>query len=353
MSDQILLDVLLLLIIALFAVIGFWRGAAREGLVTAGIFAGGAIADAWARPWGGDLADMVDVWLGVAQLLVAGTALLLSTLILGYGSGAVLDLPEPPLPSRVVGVLLAGFNGALVLRFGLRAIERHFPAESADQVLDDSRVSWFLLRQSGWLLVGAAVFFGALILISFLIRSRSTAVYPHPSGQLATMPDGSDQGPLPRPVRLPRQSDEGKVEPVGREFSSTTGRYAADAPNVRETIPIGPVDSGIAMNGGRVVPFQRGWDAARRDSRGQVGRGEWLEHGPWPTRPQSQGIARKKVTEQKAEPPATWGSPAAESESRAAPGNENPTGAPRQCRICNAELSATDRFCPICGASAT
>ncbi|MER3484639.1 MAG: hypothetical protein C4345_00345, partial [Chloroflexota bacterium] len=216
-------------------------------------FTGAAIADAWARPWGADLARLISIRLGIAQLIVAGLALLLATTILGYGGGAVLRLPSPGLPSRIAGAVLAAVNGALILRYGLRFIERFLAGDRTERVLDESRVSWFLLRQSGWLLIGGALVFGLTTLLAMMISRRAERELTAQGSPGASYPHHLDVDLLQRPVRLPRQADEGKIEPSSRGFDRASGTYAADAPQIHETIPIAPATRDLGLNGGRSV----------------------------------------------------------------------------------------------------
>lgn len=356
MTDQLLLDVLLALIIALFGLIGFWRGAAREGLVTAGIFAGAALADSWARPWGGDLAQLISIRLGIAQLIVAGAALLLATTILGYGSGAVLHLPVPSLPARLAGAALAGVNGALVLRFGLRFIERYLAGESTDQVLDESRVSWLLLRQSGWLLFSAALVFGLVILGALMFGKRGGSDFTVDSSAIATIPQHHEVATLQRPVRLPRQADEGKLEPASRGFDRATGTYAADAPHVRETIQLPPESRDLGLNGGRSMPASESWRhrPAQSDARtpgSYMARDHWLQ---WPAPNLSAQQAKQSPEHASGHndhvDQSQWQAYAPQPQT--ADPRDRASATPRLCRICDTELGPADNFCPNCGASA-
>jgi len=355
MTDQLLLDVLLALIIVLFGLIGFWRGAAREGLVTAGVFAGAAIADSWARPWGGDLAQLVSIRLGLAQLIVAGVALLLATTILGYGSGAVLNLPVPSLPARLAGAALAAVNGALVLRFGLRFIERFLVGAGTDQVLDESRLSWLLLRQSGWLLLGAALAFGLTIFVAMMIGRRGGRDVAADSPAVVFAP-GHHEVTLQRPVRLPRQADEGKLEPASRGFDRATGTYAADAPHVRETIPLPPESRDLGQNGGRSIPASESWRhqstrAGAQSPRSRLAGDHWLQWpAPNPAVPQIEANPEPAPGHNDHGSQPQWQALAPQGQPGAA---RNPaSAAPRLCRICATELGPADNFCPNCGASA-
>src|SRR5215212_6586296 len=155
MDDYVVLDILLGLIVVLFAAIGFWRGAVKEALVTAGVFAGAALADSWAKPWGVDLGDLIGLRADVAQLVVAVFALLAATLVLGYGGSALAGTPDIGLGGRCLGGALAAINGGLLLHYCLRNIERFLTDEEATEALDQSYVARLLLHQFGWLLIGA------------------------------------------------------------------------------------------------------------------------------------------------------------------------------------------------------
>src|SRR5688572_27748462 len=152
MDDYVLLDILLGLIVALFAAIGFWRGAVKEVVVTAGIFAGSALAFSWAKPWGADLAELVEMRTDVARIVVAAIALIAATLILGYGGSALVGSPDIGLGGRLLGAGLAAINGGLLLHYCLWNVERFLTDDGGQEALDRSEVSRILLRQFGWLL---------------------------------------------------------------------------------------------------------------------------------------------------------------------------------------------------------
>lgn len=165
MSVFILLDVLLIILISLFVPIGFWRGAQREIMVTLGILLGAALAEWWAHPWGGDLADMTSLRDTGGAFMVAVLFLIGSTFLLGYGAGAALPVPPPGLMARVLGAIVAAGNGALILSFALRDIRVYLLPNSDSGFLDKAVIAHFLSTGVGWILLVSAVAFLPIILL--------------------------------------------------------------------------------------------------------------------------------------------------------------------------------------------
>jgi uncharacterized membrane protein required for colicin V production len=393
MDDYILLDLLLGLIVVLFAAIGFWRGAAKEVVVTAGVFAGAALAASWANPWGNDLADLIHLRADVSRLIVAATALLLASLILGYGGSALVGSPEVGWGGRLAGATLAAINGGLVLHYCLSFIERFLTDEGAQRALDRSDVSRVLLHQFGWLLIGAAGLIGTAIVASLLL-GRRRAFVPYEPAVAASEPAAyHEPGGRQRPARLPRGADAGKYEPVARGYDPANGRYAADAPSIGQTIPFPPVDAaGLAFGGGRSAPPSSSLSPPDAPHGAPPYAGdEWFRRGKGVTRsgPAADGDDRASLNgrypSSPESPPSTSARDGASSAPSPEPGangngaigdmstlawvrrSAHPgwTGEPetsaatgggdrqaRHCRVCTAELGDGDSFCPRCGAAA-
>lgn len=165
MSVFVLLDILLLILIALFVPIGFWRGAQREALVTLGILFGAALGDAWAHSWGNDLANLTRLRPAGGAFMIAVLFLIGSAFLLGYGSGAALPAPRPGILSRFLGGLIAGGNGALLLSYALRDIRVYLLQNQSPGFLDNALVAHFLASGAGWLLLVAAIVFVPIVVI--------------------------------------------------------------------------------------------------------------------------------------------------------------------------------------------
>lgn len=181
MNVFLLLDVLLLILIALFIPIGFWRGTHRELYVTLGIFFGAALAQSWAQPWGSDLASLTRLRESGGVFMVAVLFLIASTFLLGYGAGSALTVPRPGWISRAFGAIIAGFNGALLLSFALRYIRIYLLPDQSPGFLDRAQVAQFLTVYAGWLLLGAAAVCLPIVVVLALLGRGQTIARPKDS----------------------------------------------------------------------------------------------------------------------------------------------------------------------------
>jgi hypothetical protein len=171
--------------------------------------------------------------------------------------------------------------------------------------LEKSRIAWTLLRQFGWVALGAALLMLVPILISLVRGERR-----EPATWTIAGSSEAWQEPAPTPAarkpRLAWGSDDGKLEPVARGYDPGNGRYGADAPSVRQTIPIAPVDA-HAWSEDRAQPLDRR-------------AGEWLD------------VATRNHPE--------WSSQRAD---------EISLNGAHRCPSCGECLGVDDLFCPGCG----
>lgn len=173
MTLYLVLDILLLILLALFVPIGFWRGIAREVLVTLGILLGFALSEFWAQPWGEQLAAMTGLGRSATIFLVAVLLLVACTFLLGYGAGAALLLPRPALAGRLLGALVAFANGALLLGFALRAIRLHLLGGAPSGLFEEALVARLLSESMPWILLVGAIVALPTILLAALLGPRA------------------------------------------------------------------------------------------------------------------------------------------------------------------------------------
>jgi uncharacterized membrane protein required for colicin V production len=171
MSIYLVLDLLLILLIALFAPIGYWRGPVKELLVTFGVLFGILLADFWARPWGRDLADITAIGSSGGAFVVAMAFLVTVTFVLGYGAGAAIAPTNFSRPARMIGGGIALFNGILLIGFSLQYVRVFLLSPDTEEALYDSYVVRFLLDEIGWLLLIVALVAWPLLL-GILITGR-------------------------------------------------------------------------------------------------------------------------------------------------------------------------------------
>jgi uncharacterized membrane protein required for colicin V production len=386
MSDHLLLDILLGLIVALFAAIGFWRGVVKEAIATAAILGGAAIAASWANPWGGDLADLANVRVDVARAIVAGLALLVPALFLGYGGGSLVADRPRGLGARLGGATVAAINGCLLLHFGLYYVDLFLADDEAKQVLVEGHASRLLLHQFGWFLVGSASLLAVMLAAGWQARRRARLL-PRSAAYDAWTDERwrPDAAPRQRGLRLPRRADDGKYEPLARGFDATSERYAADAPRASQTMPLAAVDpSRLLRDGGAGGPVNGspagdrfGGDEWLRQARTPAGGADrtvaadlngtggperrreatsvadqWFRSTPaGPTGGESD--VDRSATSSRPEPAA--GALASEALPNHQPGSntrtESAVGRVERCRRCTAALGPGDSFCPRCGAA--
>ncbi len=407
MSSPLLLDGLLLLVVLLFIPIGLWRGGVREAVVAGGILLGGELAAAWARPWGDDLANQLDLRPQVARFVVAVAALLGTTLCIGYLGGGALRLGAPGLLGRMAGGLLAGVNGLLLLGYGLGFLDQYVLERRSVPMLSDGFVAKFLLHQFGWLLLLLIAIILPVILMAAVSQVARGEHVDEPveavSGDVA-MVAGSVM--RPRPVRVPHSADAGKVEPVhrhearpegdqnagGRLTDMTTGLRASDlSMSDRTDTPPPPLrprpDQSTTSR--EAKPLEAG-EATRP---GAVIVDEWLRRATWPSvaPPPDKHQAgdgegtdstwerrlRRDTPESEYPSPGAWSNSAGRKNTGRPPlhlvGSSPPDGSEeigsgraqgddrepdtdvgdtreaRRCRSCNAKIDATAAYCSTCG----
>lgn len=157
MSWNLTLDILLIVLILLFAPIGFMRGPVKELLVTLGVVFGALLVEFWARPWGRDLDSYFDVGEDPGAFVVAMAFLMLVTFIGGYGSGTVLASWEHSTAARALGAGIAALNGILLVSFSLQYVRLFLLSDANEESLEESFVVRLLLDQTGWILLAAAL----------------------------------------------------------------------------------------------------------------------------------------------------------------------------------------------------
>ncbi len=220
METTLVLDLLFVVIVALFVPIGLWRGPTKEVAVSAALLLGAALAGSWAPSWGDDLAAVVGLRAEVTRFLVALGTLILCTAGLGYGGGAALRSLSPGPGARVIGGLLAAVNGALLLGFVLRFVERYLLDGEPVGALDDGLIANLLLHHFGWLLIVAALV--ALLCVAIGITANVAADRARRADALALAGSEGHERPSAggarvRPVRVPTVADGGKFEPSDRD----------------------------------------------------------------------------------------------------------------------------------------
>lgn len=382
MATALFLDVLLAAVLVLLVPIGAWRGGGREILVTAAILLGAALGDAWARPWGRDLASAADLRPQAAAFLVAIALLLGTTLILGYATAAALPPSRPDLLGRLAGGFLAGLNGILLLGTSLVFLDRFLFEGQPRAAIDAGFLARALRDRFGWVLLVVAALAGLAAAVGAVVRALGPeADRDRPVSRPTPMPGGSsspvaqdtgvfhipDEGSRFRPVRVPRAADDGKVEPRDARPDAPGSRTAS----VRDqTIPVATRPSSPPGFPDRAWPAGTPLGPTGRPGRpsgSAFGAGDPADPGE---EPRSGSSVRDDWLRRAAVPGSDSAPPAGRDEP---PPNEPPRfsrlvevkgedgggdGPPRpdqplgRCRRCGHRLGTEDNRCPSCGAPA-
>src|SRR4051794_34982631 len=108
----VVLDVILLLVLAVFTMGGIRRGPWPEVVTLGGVLLGALLADEWGDVWAGDLGGAFG-FIGTGARLITRNVLFLVPLI-GIGYGGAILLPKIvriDYRARLGGAVLALFNG--------------------------------------------------------------------------------------------------------------------------------------------------------------------------------------------------------------------------------------------------
>jgi hypothetical protein len=244
---------------------------------------------------------------------------------------------------------MAAINGGLLLHYSLSYVERFLADDSAQKVLEKSYISDTLLRQFGWYLMGASAFCVLAILVGLLFEREDQVLVPaaaYPAEDPALYQEAVIRQ---RAARLPRAADQGKYEPSRSRYDPTTQRYAADAPRAQDTIQVPPVDtSTLTYGGGSTNRSARTTDFESDEWSNSI----QTSGAPAESAGKPNGLQPGSIQPQTSE--STWGNPPQSPERiRTDAGSATVQKVDLKCRLCGAELTLDDSFCPRCGASVT
>jgi uncharacterized membrane protein required for colicin V production len=364
-NTPLLLDLLLGLIVLLFVPFGIRRGVAKEAMVSAAILWGALVATIWTEPWAAVLVERFDLERRTATFAVAVAILFGSAVLLGYGGGAALGRTRQGVLAHLAGGVLAALNGALLVALLLADVERYLPPW---QELDDGTVSRFLLRDLDRLLLAAGALLFAWVALGVIVTTVRHHRQPRDLTTAGATGYAAATPPVRhRPVRMPREADAGKFEPL-----PGTTPPARPAGTYERTTPLFDPSVGSSRRG---VTDDEQW---RRPATGDrpfavpppagnsTGAGSAPNrhngHAPPPAAEDSwlrraAAITRPPESDRPAQPPpassglspeASWRFGGRDAANRdTAP--EPPTRWGRACPTCGASVGATDSFCAECG----
>lgn len=226
MSNALILDLLFVVFVLLFSLIGFSRGIVKEGLASAGILFGALLADSWSARFGTIGSNLLNITNNAGRFFAVESLILASALVIGYGSGSLAVPDVRGFGARFGGTVLGAINGALLLAFSLRAAHEFIGRPGVQELLHDSIVSRVLIQRFNWFLLAITGLVLAMI-FGRLVTEREQRIASPPSFASRER----------RPARLPAPGEAAKLEPAARDFNAETQRFHADAPDPLQTEP--------------------------------------------------------------------------------------------------------------------
>ena len=173
MTWNLTLDILLVVLVLLFAPIGYMRGPVKELLVTLGVVFGALAVEFWARPWGRDLDFYFDTGDDPGAFIVAMSFLMATTFIGGYGLGLLIAPWTFSIRGRLAGALISAVNGALLVSFSLQYVRLFLLSDANEDALEQSYSVSILMNEVGWIMLGALALTPIAIIYGLVTRRRA------------------------------------------------------------------------------------------------------------------------------------------------------------------------------------
>lgn len=173
MTWNLTLDILLVVLVLLFAPIGYMRGPVKELLVSLGVVFGALSVEYWARPWGRDLDFYFDTGDDPGAFIVAMSFLMGATFIGGYGLGLLIAPWTFSIRGRALGAVISALNGALLVSFSLQYVRLFLLSDANEEALEESFAVSVLMNQVGWILLGAIILTPIVIVYGLITHRKA------------------------------------------------------------------------------------------------------------------------------------------------------------------------------------
>lgn len=173
MTWNLTLDILLVVLVLLFAPIGYMRGPVKELLVTLGVVFGALTVEFWARPWGRDLDFYFDTGDDAGAFIVGMSFLMGTTFVCGYGLGLLIAPWTFSIRGRLLAGLISAVNGALLVSFSLQYVRLFLLSDANEEALEESYAVSFLMNEIGWLMLGAVAVVPVVIVYGLVTHRRA------------------------------------------------------------------------------------------------------------------------------------------------------------------------------------
>ena len=173
-----ILDGALALAALLFGAAGFWRGIAKEALITGALVIGQLLALAWETRWSAWLVRNTDLGLDAATFTIFAASVIGSAILFGYIGAWVAGFPPADLPGRLGGLALGLTNAALIYAFLLPVARIRLLSISQERIVAQTRLARQIADNPDWIML-FAVGIGLILMGTCLsVRRRRAAILP-------------------------------------------------------------------------------------------------------------------------------------------------------------------------------
>jgi len=139
------LDIVIIVIAALFGVLGLWKGAIKAVFGIAGLVVGIALAGHYYQPLANVLSSDGASWSGIAAYAIILVATLVIAAIAGWFVAKLVHITMLGWVDRLVGFILGVGIGSMLCAAILAILSKYFP--STEVVITQSVVAKFLMEQ--------------------------------------------------------------------------------------------------------------------------------------------------------------------------------------------------------------
>jgi len=139
------LDIVIIVIAALFGVLGLWKGAIKAAFGIAGLVGGIALAGRYYQPLASILSPNEASWAGIAAYAIIIIATLVVASIIGWLVARLAHITMLGWVDRLVGFILGAAIGSMLCAAILAVVIKYLP--STQEVIFQSVVAKFLMEQ--------------------------------------------------------------------------------------------------------------------------------------------------------------------------------------------------------------
>jgi len=139
------LDIVIIVVAALFGVLGLWRGAIKATFGIAGLIGGIALAGRYYQPFASLLSSSGATWAKIAAYAIILVATLVVAIVIGWLVSRLVHLTMLGWVDRLVGFTLGAAIGSMLCAAILAILSKYLPG--IEVIITQSVVARFLMER--------------------------------------------------------------------------------------------------------------------------------------------------------------------------------------------------------------